>query len=148
MKKWYRLSLLLLLIACTPEPKPIDYGLVPCSFCKMTIVDRQHAAEAVTKKGRVYQFDAIECMINYLDQAGNDGDYAFLLVNDYAAPGELVDARTSTFLISPQLPSPMGAFLSAFAGETAAREMQVAKGGDLYDWTTLRAHFKQEQIRN
>ena len=29
----------------------------------MTIVDRQHAAEAVTSKGKVFKFDAIECMV-------------------------------------------------------------------------------------
>jgi copper chaperone NosL len=31
----------------------------------MTIVDKVHAAEIVTKKGKVCKFDATECMINY-----------------------------------------------------------------------------------
>lgn len=143
MKKLLWWGLLLSTVACTPEPRPIDYGAAQCAFCKMTIVDRQHAAEAVTAKGRVYPFDAIECMVDYLDQSESGTEYAFLLVNDFAAPGELIDAHTSTYLISPQIPSPMGAFLSAFADEAAARQVQADKGGDLYDWSGLRAHLKK-----
>ena len=62
------LSLLLLFAACSPQPRPIEYGTDLCDFCRMTIVDKQHAAELVTDKGRVYKFDAIECMVNYLEQ--------------------------------------------------------------------------------
>ena len=55
-----------LLSACTPAPKPIEYGSDMCHYCKMTIMDKQHAAELVTDKGKVFPFDAIECMIHYL----------------------------------------------------------------------------------
>ena len=34
----------------------------------MTIVDKVHAAEIVTQKGKVYKFDATECMINFMDE--------------------------------------------------------------------------------
>ncbi|MCB0620489.1 MAG: hypothetical protein KDC41_17650, partial [Saprospiraceae bacterium] len=51
-----------LFLACRPAPQPIEYGSDLCDYCKMTIVDRQHAAEAVTGKGRAYRFDAIECL--------------------------------------------------------------------------------------
>lgn len=34
----------------------------------MTIVDKQHAAQVVTKKGKAYSFDAIECMVHYSEK--------------------------------------------------------------------------------
>lgn len=134
-----------LFVSCTPKPQPIEYGADACDFCKMTIVDRQHAAEVVTHKGRVYKFDAVECMVNYVQREGEE-QFAFLLVNDYADPGELIDARGSTFLISRAVPSPMGAFLSAFEQAEAARAVAEAKGGTLYDWTELKAHFAAEGL--
>jgi len=130
-----------LFASCTPEPQPIEYGVDACEFCKMTIVDQQHAAEVVTEKGRVYTFDAIECMVNYVQKEGED-QFAFLLVNDYTQPGELIDARSSTFLISEAIPSPMGAFLSAFEQQGAARNIAEAKDGTLYNWTELKMHFE------
>jgi copper chaperone NosL len=33
----------------------------------MTIVDKQHAAQFVNDKGKTYNFDAAECLINYLN---------------------------------------------------------------------------------
>ena len=62
MKKLLPLILLatVLLAACQPSPKPIEYGSDMCDYCKMTIVDQQHAAELVTTKGKAFKFDAIE----------------------------------------------------------------------------------------
>lgn len=79
----------------------------------MTIVDKQHAAELVSAKGKVFKYDAIECMINDLKKK-KDLEIGLLFVNDYASPGTLIDAKIATFLISEQIKSPMGAFLSAF----------------------------------
>lgn len=143
MKKLAILILPVLLFSCQPEPRPIEYGADACDYCRMTIVDRQHAAEVVTQKGRVYKFDAIECMSSYIQREGED-QFALLLVNDFLAPGELIDARTATYLISPAIPSPMGAFLTAFREVETARQMQSEKGGDLFDWTDLQRHLQSE----
>lgn len=42
-----------LLWSCSIAPEPINYGQDGCHFCKMTIVDKVHAAEIVTTKGKV-----------------------------------------------------------------------------------------------
>ncbi len=133
----------LLLSGCKPTPKPIEYGADVCEFCKMTVVDRQHGAEVVTKKGRVYKFDAIECMVNYIDQQGAES-FALFLTNDYMQPGALTDATTATYLISRGVPSPMGAFLSGFSNEADAQAVQTAKGGELFTWAQLR-NLRQEK---
>lgn len=137
------LPMLWLISSCTPEPQPIEYGADMCEFCKMSIVDAQHAAELVTSKAKVFKFDAIECMINFSKEK-KDMKYAFQLVNDYTKPKALVDAEKSYFLISEKLQSPMGANLTAFGNKKDAQEMLQAKGGKLYTWTNLLDHFEKE----
>ncbi|MCG8326861.1 MAG: nitrous oxide reductase accessory protein NosL [Chitinophagales bacterium] len=124
------------LIACAPSPQPIDYGNDMCHYCKMTIVDQQHAAEVITSKGKAYKFDAIECMVNYLGEEPEQ-TYAFQLVNDYQQPKELIPAEESFYLISEAIPSPMGANLSAFETKAKAKAVQAEKGGNVYSWNAL-----------
>lgn len=135
----YSIILLLsfLVFACATEPQPIHYGEDNCAYCKMTIVDKQHAAELVTNKGRVYKFDAIECMLNYTDDAGGQEAFAHLLVNDYFDPGILLPAQDAFYLISEAVPSPMGAYLSGFQNEQVAQELRQEKGGAVYSWESL-----------
>ena len=134
-------ALVLLLTSCNVGPEAIDYGNDGCSFCKMTIVDRVHAAEIVTKKGKVYKFDATECMIHFIEEF-DTSEIALYLSNNYTQPEVLIDATQATFLISKNIPSPMGAFLSAFKNKTDAEKFQADKGGELYTWNTLLAKFK------
>jgi copper chaperone NosL len=108
----------------------------------MTIVDKVHAAEMVTKKGKAYKFDASECMINFLVEFDNS-EVELLLTNNYTEPEVLIDATKATFLISENVPSPMGAFLSAFEIKAEAEKVQSEKGGQLYTWDELLAHFNR-----
>jgi len=128
-------------LGCQVRPKPIDYGHVGCHYCSMTIVDQQHAAQLVTKKGKVFNFDAVECMMNQLkDEDGTA--MALFLVNDFDRPGELTDATKATYLISENIPSPMGAFLSAFSEEEEALHVKDVNGGELLTWNALKQQFK------
>ena len=129
-------------VSCTPSPKPIAFGSDACHYCKMTIVDQQHAAEVVTAKGKAFKFDAIECMVNYLGKQEAQ-EYAFLLANDYENPGEWIPAEASYYLISQAIPSPMGAYLSAFETRQRAQAVQSEKGGEVLDWKGLRAYMKK-----
>ncbi|UKM65986.1 nitrous oxide reductase accessory protein NosL [Flavobacteriaceae bacterium GSB9] len=130
-----------ILLNCNAKPQAIDYGNDGCHFCKMTIVDKLHAAEIVTKKGKVYKFDATECMINFM-KTFNNQNIKLYLSNNYKAPGDLIDATQATFLISENIPSPMGAFLSAFKTKADAENAQLEKGGKLFSWEALIEHLK------
>ncbi len=132
--------MMLVLASCAVEPQPIEYGKDACHFCKMNIVDKQHGAEFVTKKGKVYKFDAVECMLDELKEQ-NLEEIKFLLVNTYDAPTELIDAEKATYLISENLPSPMGAYLTAFKKHDEAIAVQKDKGGSLYDWEALNVEY-------
>ena len=133
----------LVLSACNSEPKAITYGSEGCHFCSMTIVDKQHAAQFMTKKGRSYSFDATECMLNHLREIVTETVELFR-VNDYTDPGVFIDATQATYLISENIPSPMGAFLSAFSNEEAAKKVQSDNTGTLYTWVELNEKFKKE----
>ena len=143
MKKYLTVSLMTLFtcISCTVGPKPIDYGHVGCHYCSMTIVDKQHAAQLVTQKGKVFNFDAIECMMNHL-KGVDQSTMALFLVNDFDRPGELVDAQKASYLISENIPSPMGEYLSAFANKEAATHTKNLQGGDLFTWEEIKKRFQ------
>lgn len=141
LKHYSTIAVLLLFLGCNLAPEPINYGSDGCHFCSMTIVDKTHAAEIVTKKGKVYKFDATECMINFMKDF-DTSEIELYLSNNYTEPEALIDATKATFLISENIPSPMGAFLSAFENKGNAEKSQAEKGGNLYTWETLLAKFK------
>ena len=124
MKKVF-LHIVVLLIAtcCSIEPQPINYGKDACHYCKMSIVDRQHNAEIVTKKGKAFKYDAIECMVRDIGRR-DENEIALFLIADYTIPGKLVDATRATYLISATLPSPMGANLTGFEHQENAIKIQ------------------------
>lgn len=140
LKQLSIVALLLILTSCNVGPQAINYGSDGCHFCKMTIVDKVHAAEIVTKKGKVYKFDATECMIHFMNEF-DVNDIKLYLSNNYTEPEALIDATKATFLISENIPSPMGAFLSAFKTEAEAQKFQSEQGGRLFNWNQLLAHL-------
>ncbi|MBR9757591.1 MAG: hypothetical protein GYB39_05880 [Algicola sp.] len=131
-----------LLTGCNVSPKPIIYGEDGCHFCKMTIVDKVHAAQVVTKKGKAYKFDATECMVNFMNEF-DTSEIELFLSNDYTTPESLIDATQATFLISENIPSPMGAFLTAFKNKADAENAKAENGGTLYTWEELLVHLNQ-----
>ncbi len=143
LKHYSIILLLLIFFSCNVKPQNIEYGSDACQFCQMTIVNKLHAAEIVTKKGKVYTFDATECMVNFLKDFGSS-KVQFYLSTDYATPDTFTDATQATFLVSKNIPSPMGAFLSAFKMKTDALKMKNEKEGDLYSWDELLVHFKDK----
>ncbi len=128
--------LLCLLLACKPEPQPIDYGKEACAYCRMSIVDNRYAAQLVSDKGKAYSFDAIECMINYKHEHRDQLWYLELLSN-FNRPGEMIPAAEATIIRSPQLPSPMGMYLTAVGSKEKALELQQQHKGELYRYQEL-----------
>ncbi len=136
-------AVLLLFTSCKVEPKEINYGQDHCLLCDMTVVDKSHSAQYVTKKGKAYMFDAVECMVMKISRDDNENLMEFLLVADYADPGNLVDAKTATYLISENIKSPMGANLSAFSSKETAEKLLKENGGKLYTWEQLKTELSK-----
>lgn len=131
-----------LLVSCQPTSQPINYGEDECVHCKMSIVDAPFAAELVTKKGKVFKFDAIECMMAYLREQ-TEKEFSMYLVHDLNIPTDWQDATQCKYLVSKDLPSPMGGNLSAYSTNEGAENMQLSKGGEIYDWAGLAILFEK-----
>lgn len=107
----------------------------------MTIVEKQHAAQLVTTRGKVFNFDAIECLLHFTQEMDQQ-KIQLILTNTYHQPEALIDVTTCTFLISEGIPSPMGANLTAFASNESALNAQATHSGQLLSWTELRDKYK------
>ncbi len=137
------LFIVLLTFSCKVEPQNIEFGKDQCSFCVMNIIDKTHAAQYVTKKGKQFKFDAIECMVNDLSDK-NEDDLAFKLVANYEIPGEMIPADSATYIISKAIKSPMGANLSALSSVEKAKEIQSLYTGEIYTWEALKQQLSDK----
>ncbi len=137
------LSLLTSFTSCSVEPKEIKYGNDHCFNCDMTVVDKTHAAQYVTKKGKAYVFDAVECLMMKLEKDKNEELMAFVLVADFNNPGTLIDAKTATYLISEKIKSPMGANLSAFSSPEITNKFLKENGGEIFSWEQLKLKYSK-----
>lgn len=137
-------SFLLCLQSCTVKPAPFHYGRDACSHCRMTIVDERYAAQLVTRTGKAYKFDAIECMIRFRQGRGADAeDFKLELVSGYNPPHPLLNAAGAWYVRSAELPSPMGMNLSAVGSMEEADKLRQQYGGERYDFQELQDQFGQ-----
>lgn len=137
--KIFTLVLCCLIAACSHAPEPIRYGKDACSHCKMTIMDKRFAAEVITTKGKIFKFDAAECMAAFLkENPVIAGDIkSVFLVNDFTKPGQFTDARKSFFLRDSSLSSPMGGNLAAFKSRLAAEGAKKDRSAQIFGWPQL-----------
>ena len=121
-------------LGCEVKPEPISFGNDQCHYCKMNIVDPKFGGELVTSKGKIYKFDALECLIPSMEEM--DQEYAFTLGIAYNEPKILVDVDSLQFVISDEFNSPMGAHLAAFNDVDALDTNQRA-----FDWEGVKKHL-------
>ncbi len=137
------LGLAAILPSCEISSKDISYNEDQCAFCKMIISDKRFGAELVTTKGKVYKYDAVECMLRVLVENGED-EYKYIMLNHFDSPSKLYDGKQSHFLVSQNLPSPMGGFLSAFKSKSAAMKAKDDHGGSVYDIDQIINIYKED----
>jgi copper chaperone NosL len=133
----------LVLTSCTVEPEPIRYGEDACHHCKMTLVDKKFGAELVTKKGKIYKFDDVNCMLSFYNSGEVATDeFSHKLVIDFTKPTKLIEADKAFYLKSPKIQSPMISQIGAFENE---QDMKLAKdelSGIYLVWGELVTQFK------
>lgn len=106
----------LLLSGCSaPKPAKVVIGQDSCAMCNMVISDARFATQVVTKTGKAYKFDSIECMVAFLIDGTVPKDQIHSAwVSDYLNPGTWLKAEDARYLQSVKVRSPMGLNLSAF----------------------------------
>lgn len=125
----------LLLISCSKEPQPIEFGIDSCDHCMMKISDDRYGAELVTQKGRIYKFDDMYCMKAFIknETVAPDQIYSLWLV-DFEKTKELIPAQNSFLLYNPELKSPMGSNTAAFRSEETREKQYKTHSGNLLLW--------------
>jgi len=132
---------------CGPsEPVPLAYGEDTCDRCHMGLVDERYGAELITRTGRVYTFDSVECLAAFYLREIDRGQVASLWVTNFRAPSRLVPAEEAFYLRSPDLRSPMGMNLTAFGPGIERRAVENSFGGEILDWAGVLALVEEEGL--
>lgn len=150
MKRLFNLfafTLSIFLLSCGGnKPESIIIGEDLCSHCKMKIMDNKYGAEIITNKGKVYKYDAVECMIKQ-DMIKNEEIESHYVI-DFSHPGNLAEANNSFYLISEKLPSPMGANLTSFKERDDAEKNQKEFGGTVYSWQEIVEYINSSNAKD
>ncbi|MBV6439084.1 MAG: hypothetical protein DYG98_11415 [Haliscomenobacteraceae bacterium CHB4] len=121
---------LLTFCSCAIGPEPIRYGMDECFHCKMTLTDKRFGAEIVTKKGKVYKFDDLNCLVNHLESGEIAADQIAQTVTvDFKKTGTFVDVQQAFFLHNEAIKSPMRADIASFSDKKDLEALKAEVGG-------------------
>lgn len=133
--------------SCERGPVPIDFGKVDCAECNMKLVDKRYGTQYVTGKGKVFTFDDVNCLVEYIlrgPAAGDDKPLYYVV--DFNRPGVLLDATKAVYVHDKKLKSPMRADAAAFRDLPSAEAALKEFGGEgkILRWEDVKAKFKPE----
>jgi copper chaperone NosL len=131
------------LLSCHTNPEPLTMGKDACYTCKMTLVDNKFGAEIVTKKGKVYKFDDLNCMISFNNSGYEPQEnIEHLLVVDFTQTDKLIDASKMFYCKSAKINSPMGSHVAAFEKKQELEKFNSEWQGSTLTWNELITQFK------
>jgi copper chaperone NosL len=135
--------LAIVFLSCSSEPEPLRYGTDACHTCKMTLMDKKFGAELVTAKGKVYKFDDVNCMVNFINSGYlEDETLVHKLIVDYSQPEKLIPAEQAFYLKSDQIRSPMASQIAAFETEKIMLKHKPKLKAIYLAWGELLTQFK------
>jgi copper chaperone NosL len=109
----------------------------------MTLMDKKFGAELVTKKGKVYKFDDVNCFLNFYNSGYEKvEDFKHKLVVDYANPGKLIDATNTFYLKSTTIRSPMNGQVAAFETKASMDTFNKQWKGIFLGWGEVVTQYK------
>jgi copper chaperone NosL len=124
-----------LLNSCNAGREPIVTGRDNCYLCKMAVTDARYGGELVTKKGKVYKFDDIHCLVAFLkSQAIDEGQVKDIYLVDYAGDHSLIHARESYLLQSAEIRGPMNGDVIAFKSMDSMKKHSFQLKGEALSW--------------
>ncbi len=130
---WFLILVVAFLLgACAPppsEPKPpeIAYGRDMCDACGMIISEPRFAAAVLTADGKTWKFDDVVEMLGF-EQRHPDLRVRAWFVHDYDSQN-WTNGETAWYVTSPQIKSPMGGRIAAFADQPSAETFASRLGG-------------------
>lgn len=129
------ISILFFLTACSVKPRAIAEGTDICEFCKMTVMEKQYAAEFVTVKGKYFVFDDLHCMQRYLKENPDLlAEIKNYFVSDFSMPERLFNAEHAYYFYSEEIHTPMNGNTVAFSSKEARSDMADSIKGEIKTW--------------
>ena len=98
----------------------------------MMIMDLHFGGEAITKTGKVFKFDSLNCLVEYY--RAQRETIATIYVMDYERPGELVNASSAVSTTLENRANPMGSNFVSFGTSESAKRNSSAP---LLSWEEL-----------
>ncbi len=138
------LGAVLLLPGCENGPQPIAYGKDSCADCNMTIVDKRFGAEFVTGKGKVFKFDDVNCMVEFIKREPHAGDSsAKRFIVAFNEGGALTRSDKLVFIKHKGLRTPMRSHVAAFRDKASAQATldDLGEGGGFLTWEDVMNAF-------
>jgi len=119
-------------------PPTVHFGQDVCAACTMIVSEQRFASAIVPDDGRgdPLVFDDLGCLFAWEERNPEVPVFA-RWVHDHDGP-DWVRAEAAWYVRSPEIRSPMGSGVAAFAGEAGARALRAERGGDVSEWVGLR----------
>jgi len=83
----------------------------------MRIMDDRYGGEIISPTGKIFTFDSIDCMRNFLKTNSESAARVFVL--DFESPGNLIPVQAARFVHLPAHFGPMGTGLVAYSSASA-----------------------------
>lgn len=138
IKSFFLIALVFLITSCSTNPQPFVINTDNCVVCKMAMADLRFGGEIITKKGKIYKFDDIGCMISFLKSASLEEKVIDkILVMNFEKQNEFIEVLSAWFLVSPEINSPMKSDIAGFENKEAAEKIKKGKEGEIINWDNL-----------
>ena len=125
--------------SASAEPFEIKWGETECEVCKMKIMDKQFAAEAIMENEKGYAFDDIGCLMRAWYPEQKEEDIAAMYVKDFNTKN-WVELDEAMFVYDKESKTPMAYNILSFAKEADAEAYIEENGGDMMDFEQLKDH--------
>jgi copper chaperone NosL len=104
----------------------------------MGMADPKFGGEVITKKGKVYKFDDVICMMRFLKSGEvRDANIAQKYVINFQKQNNFIDVGSAFLFVSPELKTPMGGDAAGFTSREEAEKMNAAGNGNVTTWNEL-----------
>ncbi|HMB70810.1 MAG TPA: nitrous oxide reductase accessory protein NosL [bacterium] len=150
MRRGAVIAVAALVAACSRGPSDgpptVHFGQDVCAACTMIVSEQRFASAIVPDDGRrdPLVFDDLGCLFSW-EESNPDVPIRARWVHDHDGP-DWVRAESAWYVRSPEIRSPMGSGVAAFASEEGARELHAERGGELREWAGLQESAADETL--
>ena len=127
-----------ILPSCNIKPEPFNVGKDACNFCKMNITDTRYGGEMITKKGKIYKFDDLHCLVAFLHSTEvKEDEIASMLTINFEKPNTFLNVKHASYVVGPEIKSPMGSNAAGFETYDKAASFSTTGNVEVMEWEPL-----------